>query len=123
VEGVGLDPVPTVVVQTDGAIEQSDALAAAGDGAAATGLHVATDPFDRALAVPGIRAGFAGAAALSATCRACDVHRVCGGGLRAHRYRDGGFGHPSVYCPDLYALVTHIRTRLRRDLAAGRAAR
>jgi uncharacterized protein len=122
VEGIGLDPVPTVVVETDGAIEQSDFLTATFEGATDTGLHVARDPFDRALEVPGIAQRHGGVTALSPTCLGCDVHRVCGGGLYAHRYRDGGFAHPSVYCPDLYDLVTHIRNRVARDVALLRPA-
>ncbi len=43
--------------------------------------------------------------------------RVCGGGLYSHRYREGtGFLNPSVYCPDLLALISHIRDRVRADL-------
>src|SRR5262249_3833483 len=125
VEGVGRDPVPTVVVQTDGAIERSDLLAATVAGAARTGLHVSRDPFDRvrvggpfAPARPGGVAG-AGAGELPVACRSCPVRRFCGGGLLAHRYRAGaGFGNPSVYCPDLYALIRHVRGRVAREVAS-----
>ncbi|GIJ80426.1 uncharacterized protein SAMN05443287_10461 [Micromonospora phaseoli] len=116
--GVGLSPVVVAVVQTDGEIEMDDTLAAAYTGAARTGLHVQRDPFDAALDLPTVRSQQDGAAALCATCGACDLRRVCGGGLRTHRYRAGnGFDNPSVYCPDLYALIGHIRQTVRRDLA------
>ena len=39
-EAVGLTPTSLVVIETDGSIEQSDALKSAYEGAAATGLHV-----------------------------------------------------------------------------------
>lgn len=58
-------------------------------GAPATGLHVETDPFDAALALPSVAARQLGEPALSGTCRRCSVPRVCGGGLYAHRYRHG----------------------------------
>ncbi|BCJ62747.1 FxsB family cyclophane-forming radical SAM/SPASM peptide maturase [Micromonospora endophytica] len=117
--GVGTSPVAVAVVQTDGAIELDDTLAAAYDGAARTGLHVDRDPFDAALALPTVRQQQAGPAGLCPTCRACDLGRVCGGGLRTHRYRaGGGFANPSVYCPDLYALIRHIRRTVARDVAA-----
>ncbi|MGI5498600.1 FxsB family cyclophane-forming radical SAM/SPASM peptide maturase [Lentzea sp. CA-135723] len=119
VEGIGLSPALMVVVETDGTIEQSDILASAFEGAGSTGLDVRTASFDEVLALPEIRARQAGAAGLSATCQECRLHRVCGGGLRAHRYREGeGFDHPSVYCPDLKHLIRHVRARLTRDLAA-----
>lgn len=116
-EGVGLEPVGIAVVETDGTIEQIDALKSAFDGAAATGLHVRTDDFDTALRAPGFAARQAGTAALSRQCAACPVVRVCGGGHYAHRYRAGaGFVHPSVYCPDLFHLIGHIRDRLAEDV-------
>ena len=53
-------------------------------------------------------------------CLACPVFRVCGGGLRAHRYRDGSFDHPSAYCADLYAVIRHVEQRVTADLAVFR---
>ncbi|HEV2783686.1 MAG TPA: FxsB family cyclophane-forming radical SAM/SPASM peptide maturase [Actinophytocola sp.] len=121
VEGIGLSPALMVVIETDGTIEQSDILASAFEGAAATGLHVARDSFDAALTLPDVLARQTGSAGLPATCRACRLRTVCGGGLRAHRFRAGaGFDNPSVYCPDLFRLITHVRARLADDLAAVR---
>jgi uncharacterized protein len=115
---VGLSPVAVAVVESDGDIEQVDSLKAAYPGAAATGLSTATDSFDRALRHPGVVARQLGLAALSAECRACPIHRVCGAGHYTHRYRGGsGFRHPSVYCADLTRVITHIRSRVADDLA------
>ncbi|GLZ41970.1 FxsB family cyclophane-forming radical SAM/SPASM peptide maturase [Actinokineospora sp. NBRC 105648] len=109
VEGLGTEPPPQLVIETDGSLERSDILAAAYSGAGATGLHVETDPFDAALAF--------GAPAPAARCRGCPVFEVCGGGQPAHRYRAGtGFANPSVYCPDLFRFTNHVRYRLAADL-------
>ncbi|WIX88184.1 FxsB family cyclophane-forming radical SAM/SPASM peptide maturase [Amycolatopsis sp. DG1A-15b] len=118
VESVGGPPsAPFLVVETDGSISRSDILASAAENVAKTGLHVDRDPFDAAL--PG-----AAPPPLSASCRACDLVRVCGGGLPTHRYRSGsGFDNPSVYCADLYRLIAHIRARLTADLGALRGTR
>lgn len=116
-EAVGLSPSSLIVVETDGSIEQTDALKAAYAGASATGLHITRDPFDAALYDPRIAARQLGAGALAEECQRCPINVVCGGGLYAHRYRPGtGFRNRSVYCPDLYALIMHIRERLNRDL-------
>ncbi|WP_239128794.1 FxsB family cyclophane-forming radical SAM/SPASM peptide maturase [Sinosporangium siamense] len=113
-EDVGLGPTRYVTVDTDGAIGRSDILKSAYQGAADTGLNVGAHPFDAAL--PAARL-------LSPACRACRIVRVCGGGLHPHRYRAGeGFDNPSVYCPDLFRLISHIRCRLTADLAGLRAA-
>jgi uncharacterized protein len=117
-EQVGLSPVAVAVVESDGAIEQEDALKSAYPGACATGLSVLTDPFDAALDHPGVVARQIGLAALSGACLTCPVHRVCGGGHYVHRYRPtDGFRNPSVYCADLRTLITHIHRRVAGSLA------
>ncbi|MEE4543271.1 FxsB family cyclophane-forming radical SAM/SPASM peptide maturase [Streptomyces sp. V4-01] len=121
-ERLGLQPFTAVVVETDGSIEQVDSLKSAYEGAAATGLDVFHDSFDDVLAHPGIAARQGGLAALAATCRACPLVGVCGGGHYAHRYRaPAGFGHPSVYCADLAHLIRHIGARLAAAAATATA--
>ncbi|RAY16042.1 hypothetical protein DPM19_09405 [Actinomadura craniellae] len=105
-EAIGLDPVGLATVETDGSWEQADSLKTAFDGAAATGMDVFSHSVDDLAAHPGAAARRGGLAALCATCRACPVVRICGGGLYAHRHRAGhGFDNPSVYCADLKALI------------------
>jgi uncharacterized protein len=122
-EALGTAPVATVVVESDGSIEQIDSLKSAYDGAAATGLDIFRHSFDDALDHPGIAARQLGPGALAATCRTCPVGRVCGGGNYTHRYRDGsGFRHPSVYCADLARLIRHAASRLHTSAGRARAA-
>jgi uncharacterized protein len=116
-EMLGLSPATTVVIETDGAVELADNLKAAYHGAAATNLHVASNRLDEALMLPGVVARQLGSRALSPQCRSCHIRQVCGGGLYAHRYRQGtGFYNPSVYCPDLMRLIGHIRRTMQADL-------
>jgi uncharacterized protein len=111
-EALGLDPVDLLVIETDGTIEQGDALKTVADGASATGLTLSAHTFDDALEHPGIRARQLGLDGLSAQCRACPIVAVCGGGLYAHRYRaDNGFDNPTVYCRDQLKLIGHVRDR------------
>jgi uncharacterized protein len=118
-ERFGLAAIDIVTVETDGAIEQVDTLKVVGDGAPATGLHVATHALDEALLHPGIVARQQGLAALSPECLTCPIVTVCGGGLYTHRYRTGtGFVNRSVYCRDLYRLITYIRDRVQADVDA-----
>jgi uncharacterized protein len=114
---VGLAPSAVVVIDTDGAIKQVDALYAAYDGAADTGLSVLTDDLDAALDHPTTVATQMGLLALSDQCQACRVRDVCGGGYYPHRYRAGeGFRNPSVYCPDLLALIMAIRDHVAAEV-------
>jgi uncharacterized protein len=119
VEGIGTAPAVIAVVETDGAIEGSDMLASAYQGAGATELTVDSDSFDDALRRPVFVAAQAGRAGLARACQDCRLGKVCGGGLYPHRFRAGaGFRNPSVYCPDLYRLIDHIRGALSPDVAA-----
>ncbi|HEU5108377.1 MAG TPA: FxsB family cyclophane-forming radical SAM/SPASM peptide maturase [Micromonosporaceae bacterium] len=121
-EAVGLDSAHAITIETDGALEVTDALKSTAHGMGATGLTVHRDDLDAALAHPGVRALRRGLSRLAPACRACPVASVCGGGQYAHRYgADGGFAHPSVYCPDLFRLVRHIEGRLSSELVARRA--
>ncbi|MFB4318152.1 FxsB family cyclophane-forming radical SAM/SPASM peptide maturase [Actinomadura sp. 21ATH] len=116
-ESVGLAPVSLVVVETNGRIEQVDTLKSSYDGAAGTALHVSRDPFDAALMLPPIVARQIGERAMGPRCRTCRIRRVCGGGHYPHRYRSGsGFLNSSVYCHDLYRLITHIHRVVSADV-------
>lgn len=117
-ESLGLSPVAAVVINTDGAYEQVDTLRSTYPGAVGTDLTVFTDSLDDVLRHPAVVARQVGVEALAASCRACPVHRVCGAGNYPHRYREGSFTNPSVYCPDLLLLIAHVERRLRADLAA-----
>ena len=125
-ESLGLSPVDLVVVEADGALEQTDSLKAAYDGAPDTGFTVAEHSFDEASVHPGFEARRHGLADLCETCRQCPVVAVCGGGLRTHRYRAASqtapqadpFDNPSVYCRDLKELILGIRTRTRASVVA-----
>jgi uncharacterized protein len=112
-EAIGGDQPGVAVVETDGSYERTDSLKTTSDGMAATGLNVATDTLDDVAALLD-----AAPSSPAAACVACPVFTVCGGGLRAHRFRDGTFDHPSAYCDDLYAVIRHIEHRVAADLVA-----
>jgi len=116
-EQLGLSPFGTVVIESDGAIEQVDALKVAYPGAGATGLNVQHDELDAALADPGVVARQIGRRALADECLSCPVVGLCGGGHYVHRYRPGtGFRSPSVYCDDLNVFVRHVHKTVAEGL-------
>ncbi|MGW3990927.1 FxsB family cyclophane-forming radical SAM/SPASM peptide maturase [Streptomyces sp. NPDC004830] len=120
-EALGLGSPDLVVIETDGEIEQADWLKTAEQDAPRTGFHVLRHSFDEAAVHVGFLAQHAGMDGLCATCRACPVVGICGGGLYGHRYRsDTGFDNPSVYCDDLARLIDHC-LRSARPRPAARA--
>lgn len=117
-EALGLAPVDLVVVEADGTLEHSDSLKVVAEGAPATGFDVFRNSFSDALATPTLRSRQAGLLGLGPVCRACELARICGGGLYAHRHHPvTGFDTPSVYCFDLAAFITHVGSRVRAELA------
>ncbi len=118
-ESIGLTPVNLITIDTGGELEGVDSLKAVFDGAPALAMNIMDESFDDALRHPSVIARQAGADALHPTCRACEIHAVCGGGYYPHRYSDeAGFLNPSVYCADLLKLITHIRATVRLDIDA-----
>ncbi|TDE59747.1 FxsB family radical SAM/SPASM domain protein [Nonomuraea mesophila] len=116
-EVIGLAAIRLIEVETSATVEQVCSLKSAFEGATATGFDIFSHSFDDALKHPGVVARQAGLDALSDTCMGCRVRDICGGGHYVHRYRAGsGFRHPSVYCADLYRLVTYIAQRIAADL-------
>jgi uncharacterized protein len=119
IETIGLSPVATIVINTDGSYEQIDTLRATFEGAVDTGLHVSNNSLDEAMRHPDVTSRQRGPDGLPDDCRACPVRNVCGGGYLPHRYRNGtGFENRSVYCTDLEYLIRGVADRLRRDLTA-----
>jgi len=122
IESLGLAPVTLLVVESDGSIQGVDTLKTTFAGSPALGLNVADDDLDQALTAPMIATRQTGTAALSQTCRHCDLVTVCGGGYLPHRYSTtNGFDNPSVYCTDLQRLIRHIQHRCALTPAGGAA--
>lgn len=121
-EMIGLSAPTVVVVETDGTIEQVDALKSAYEGAAATGMDVWRHSFDQVADHPKFAERKLGVDGLSARCQRCKIVPVCGGGYYPHRYRKTeGFDNPSVYCADLEALIEYVRSRIVSDLSQVRS--
>ena len=121
-EALGLEASSLAVIETDGAYEQVDSLKKAFDGAPATGFDVFRHTLDTVARHAGIAARQQGLAGLCQTCQECPVVASCGGGLYTHRYRSGsGFANPSVYCPDLLKLISHVRSATGRTADSGPA--
>ena len=113
-EGVGLTDYGILVIDTDGTVKKNDTLKSSplGDGfqenwslstsslseiaqsLAFTEYHLAQRPS-------------------SATCKACPILRVCGGGMVTHRFREGsGYDNPTVFCADQQMLVGRMEHHL-----------
>ena len=121
-DNIGGKPVGVVVVETDGGIEPTDAFKCCADSITKLGANVRTHDFSNIQSIEMVKTLQVGANSLCKTCKSCEVLKVCGGGYMPHRFDPAnGFNNPSVYCDDLYQIITHIRERvvstLPKDLA------
>ena len=49
---------------------------------------------------------------LSAACKQCPVVDICGGGSVPHRYGKNEFDNPTIYCREMFGLISHAKKRL-----------
>lgn len=119
-DAFGLGDVSLITIETDGSYHDLDVLKVVGGGATTLGGSVRDTP------VRDIAAGQALAEhrhmltmkGLCATCRACPIVEICGGGSLPHRAGDSGYDNPTVYCGEMLALVAHVRARLEEHLTS-----
>lgn len=97
-----------LVVESDGSYQLLDVMRIHGVGEVATGLDLVRHSLDDYLHDTRDRLP-----AACATCTACPIFRVCGGGYLPHRFDGRDYDRPSVYCDVLYQLIGHIHAYLR----------
>lgn len=114
-EGAGTDSYGILIIETDGTINKNDTLKSAG--AASDRFRASWSVIDGNLVELLASEEFASYYALqrpsSRECLGCPDLGICGGGMPAHRWRDGnGFDNPSVFCADQRLLITRMRAIL-----------
>jgi len=124
IDSLGGDGINLAVIETNGDLEPLDALRACGNGFTSVGLniqqHAIVALHDKRL----FQAAMKGQDGLCATCKACSLQQICGGGYLPNRYSlSREFDNPSVYCGDLWALINHvIESMARRELLSDNSA-
>jgi uncharacterized protein len=113
-DAFGLGSVSLLTIETDGTYHDLDVMKITEAGQTALGMNVRDHSIEEACRNSTLmeHARLLTLEGLSEKCRSCPEVKVCGGGAVPHRYGDGGFDHPSVYCDELLGLVRHIRKRL-----------
>ncbi len=109
-ESVGLAPVTTSTLLTDGSLEPLDILRIAGDGHTATAYNIFDHDLDDVRKSPLWEEVYMSSITLPAPCRSCEFMEACGGGLIANRWsKTKRYDNPSVYCSDLKAIYRHAK--------------
>lgn len=113
-DAFGLGDVSLLTVETDGTYHDLDVLKITAPGQTKIGMNVRDDAIASAACSPVIAAhqSLLEPTGLADECRRCPELMTCGGGAVPHRFGEGSFEHPTVYCREMLALLAHARDRL-----------
>jgi uncharacterized protein len=110
---LGLGPIDTVTLMSDGSLEALDVLRIAGAGSTASSLNVRTHALQDVQNEPLWREAFHASTNLAAACQTCEFLDSCGGGHLAQRWSpERRFDNPSVYCENWKRIFGHIWERI-----------
>jgi uncharacterized protein len=116
-ETLGHAPWNYLIIESDGSIHGNDVFKVCDEGLSDSGLNIRDHSFsDLPRAAPLVYKTTYERLPLASKCRECPEVAICGGGPVPSRYsRKNGFDNPSVWCPDLLKLITHVRGSLLLD--------
>jgi uncharacterized protein len=110
---IGLGPIDTVTLMTDGTLEPLDVLRIAGNGSTKSDCSVFSNALQDVENDERWRAAFHASVHHCETCLRCEYFDACGGGHLAQRWsRERGFDNPSVYCESWKKIFDHLWTRI-----------
>jgi uncharacterized protein len=110
---IGLGPIYTVTLMTDGALEALDVLRIAGAGSTASNANVRDNALQDVQNDPIWREAFHASMNLAEVCRKCELLDSCGGGHLAQRWSpQRRFDNPSVYCESWKRIFDRIWRRI-----------
>jgi uncharacterized protein len=113
-EGVGLTDYGILVIDTDGTVKKNDTLKSSplGDGFEAS-WAIGTDSLAEIAASPEFAAYHRAQRPTASACLECPLVDVCGGGMVAHRFKEGTeYDNPTVFCADQKHLVARMQYHL-----------
>lgn len=116
-DAFGFGDVSLISVETDGTYHDLDVLKVVGNGTQLGGT-VRDTSIAQAASSAKLEAHrrLLAKSGLCATCQACTVSDICGGGAVPHRWSEAGFDNPTVYCRDMTELIAHAQSRLSEAL-------
>lgn len=110
---IGLGPIDTVTLMTDGSLEPLDVLRIAGDGSTRTDLSVQANGLQDIQEDVRWRRAYEASMQVCAVCQDCEFLDACGGGHLAQRWsKERMFDNPSVYCESWKRILDHIWRRV-----------
>jgi len=110
---IGLGPIDTVTLMTDGTLEPLDVLRIVGDGSTKTDISVLDNAIQDVQGDVRWRTAYDASLKLCDTCLNCEYLDACGGGHLAQRWsNERKFDNPSVYCESWKKIFDHLWARI-----------
>jgi uncharacterized protein len=112
-EGIGFSELLTSSMLTDGQLQPNDIIRIRGNGSNTTNLNIKTHTFQDLKNNSIWKEARDSSINLHDKCKKCIYKNACGGGALAHRWSDKNkFNNPSIYCDDLFEIISHIENRI-----------
>ncbi len=119
---IGLGPIDTVTLMTDGTLEPLDVLRITGDGSTKSDASVFGNALQDVESDPRWRDAYEASMRVCDTCQACEYFDACGGGHMAQRWSpERKFDNPSVYCESWKKILGHLWARVSPTLVLEQA--
>ncbi len=118
-DAFGLGKLDYLTIETDGSYHTSDILKVAYKNASALGISIFDHSIEDALNHKKVHEynKLLSEDHLPKKCKTCQYSRLCGGGSLAHRYSsEKGFDNPTVYCAEMFSLITHANDFLTQEI-------
>jgi uncharacterized protein len=110
---IGLGPIDTVTLMTDGSLEPLDVLRITGDGSTKTQSSVLGNALQDMQNDPRWRDAYDASLQVAVKCQNCEFLDACGGGHLAQRWSvERKFDNPSVYCESWMRIFEHLWRRI-----------
>ena len=109
-DAFGLGNLDYLTIETDGTYHTSDILKVAYENASFIGFDVNEGSIEDALNSEKVKEynELLSVGKLPSKCKKCIYSEICGGGSLPHRYNENTrFDNPSIYCNEIYSLISH----------------
>jgi uncharacterized protein len=113
---LGTTPIRIFTIASSGAIEPLDTFKCCGPAYSATGRTIFDTRLSDLASIPNLKIALERPLHSGPECLTCVHNDMCGGGYMPHRFRDGSFRNPSIYCADLKHICAVIKQDVTREL-------
>ena len=106
-----------VCIETDGSIEVVDSLRTCENGITKNNLNVKYNNIEDIFENELYKLYYYSHFNVNQKCKECEVLNFCGGGFLPHRYsKINKFDNQSIYCNDLFKLITYIEKDIKHEI-------